>query len=751
VSVSTEGAQGNNASFNPSISSDGRYVAFESLAGNLAAGDGNGRRDIFVHDRQSGATERASVATGGGASNGDSFNASISGDGRYVAFESNATNLVSGDSNGHRDIFVHDRQSGVTERVSVATGGVQGNGDSFNASISGDGRYMAFESLASNLVGSDSNNRRDIFVWDRQTGATERVSLSTGGIEGSGDSFNPSISADGLFVAFESLATNLVAGDSNGRRDIFVWDRQTGATERVSLSTGGIEGSGDSFNPSINAAGRYVAFESVATNMVVGDSNKRKDIFVHDRQKARTTRESVAGVGIEANGLSDSPSINASGGVVAFSSIATNLVLDDTNVRRDIFVHEPTQLADQIAQGEAIFFNEKFDGNGRTCGTCHPAENKLTIDAAFIAQLPSDDPLFVAEFNPDLAGLENPRLMREFGLILENLDGFDQPGVMRGVPHTRALSTSILSFSGPRTGWSGDGSPDNTLRSFTTGAVFQHFTKTLNRVPGVDFRLPTDDELDAVEAFMLSTGRQSDLSLPLSLKGTVPKRGQEIFLDDSLGKCNLCHRNAGASANFGAGSLGNANFNTGVEDLPDQPARLTGETIPIDGGLGRDPRLAGGFGDGSFNVPPLLEAADSPPFFHNNSVLTLEEAVAFYSSPEFNSSPAVSEIGGGISLSTTQVQAVAAFLRVINVLENIRSAINSQEKALLTRNKPQAARFLTLADKDIDSAITVLEGGGLHPDAVMLLEDAKALIVRRRIQDAINKEKAARDLIVDPS
>jgi hypothetical protein len=375
----------------------------------------------------------------------------------------------------------------------------------------------------------------------------------------------------------------------------------------------------------------------------------------------------------------------------------------------------------------------------------------LTIDPAFIAQLPPDDPLFVAEINFDLAELENPRLLREFGLIRENLDGFDQPGVMRGVPHTRALSTSILSFSGPRTGWSGDGSPDNMLRSFTTGAVFQHFTKTLNRVPGVDFRLPTDDELDAVEAFMLSTGRQSDLSLPLSLKGTVPIRGQEIFLDDSLGKCNLCHRNAGATADLGAGSLGNANFNTGVEDFPDQPARLTGEIIPVDGGLGRSPRVGGGFGDGSFNVPPLVEAADSPPFFHNNAVFTLEEAVAFYNSPEFNNSSAAREIGGGINLTAPQVQAVAAFLRVINVLENIRSATESQEKALRTRNKQQAAKFLTLADKNIDDAISVLDGGGLHPDAVALLNASKTLIVQRRIQDAINKEKAARDLMADPS
>jgi mono/diheme cytochrome c family protein len=226
-----------------------------------------------------------------------------------------------------------------------------------------------------------------------------------------------------------------------------------------------------------------------------------------------------------------------------------------------------------IAKGKTIFFNETFNGNGRTCGTCHPAENNLTLDPAFIATLRPNNPLFVAEFNPDLKkNFENPRLMREFALILENLDGFDDlenKFTMRGIPHLLALRTSVNSPQGPRTGWSGDGAPgDGSLRSFATGAVIQHFTKTLNRIPDVDFRLPTDDELDALEAFQVSLGRQQDLTLPLPLKGTVPRRGQEIFLDNGLGKCNLCHANAGATANFGGGNIGNANFNTGVENFP---------------------------------------------------------------------------------------------------------------------------------------------------------------------------------------
>ena len=179
-----------------------------------------------------------------------------------------------------------------------------------------------------------------------------------------------------------------------------------------------------------------------------------------------------------------------------------------------------------VKRGEALFFNETFGGNGRTCGTCHPAENNFTIDPAVIASLPDDNPLFVAEFNPDLSeNFEKPKLMRQFGLILENLDGFgnlENDFVLRGVPHTLGLTHTVESPQGPRTGWSGDGAPgDGTLRDFATGAVTQHFTKTLNRVRDVDFRLPTDDELDALEAFQLTIGRQEELTLPLSFRNEV--------------------------------------------------------------------------------------------------------------------------------------------------------------------------------------------------------------------------------------
>ncbi len=411
-----------------------------------------------------------------------------------------------------------------------------------------------------------------------------------------------------------------------------------------------------------------------------------------------------------------------------------------------------------IAKGERIFFNETFNGNGRTCGTCHRTEANFSINPAFIATLPDDDPLFVAEFNPDLKfNFENPKLMREFGLILENVDGFndlENKFVMRGVPHVLSLRTSVASPQGPRTGWSGDGSPDGTLRSFATGAVIQHFTKTLSRVRGVDFRLPTEAELDALEAFMLSLGRQADVTLPLPLKGIVPKRGQEIFLDNSLGKCNLCHVNAGATANLGGANLGNINFNTGVEDLPDQPPDLTDEKVPPDDGFGRP-------GDGTFNIPPLVEAADTGPFFHNNAIRTIEGAVGFYDGESFNNSPA-GRLLGGIELDGTQIEAIAAFLRVLNVLENIRVSIELLEASVESRfpDPAEAKELLERAVQETDDSIRVLTEAGLHPEAVSHLQAARKL-TRQAIHrlffryslaaKAIAEQKKARDLLVEPS
>ncbi len=342
VSVDSAGVQGNSTSWEPSISADGRFVAFQSFATNLVAGDTNANPDVFVHDRQSGTTERVSVDSAGAEGDSNSGGASISADGRFVAFESFATNLVAGDANGSWDVFVRDRQNGTTEAVSVDPGGAVGNSGSDEPSTSADGRFVAFRSFATNLVAGDTNGELDIFVRDRQSGTTERVSVDSAGVEGNSRSQDPWISADGLVVAFLSLATNLVAGDSNAAPDIFVHDSSSGATECASVDSAGTLGNSASgtFGAALSADGGYVAFWSVATNLVSGDSNACADIFVHGRQSGSTTRASVDSYGSQANEESQFPSLSGDGRFVAFLSAATFLVLNDTNASADVFLRD---------------------------------------------------------------------------------------------------------------------------------------------------------------------------------------------------------------------------------------------------------------------------------------------------------------------------------------------------------------------------------------------------------------------------
>jgi LPXTG-site transpeptidase (sortase) family protein len=340
VSVDSSGTQGNGHSFSPSISSDGRYVAFQSDATNLVAGDTNEVDDVFVHDRNTGATTRVSVDSSGTQGNGGSYNPYISSDGRYVVFLSNARNLVAGDTNFVYDIFVHDRTTGATTRVSVDSSGVQGNDNAFQPSISSDGRYVLFYSKASNLVTGDTNGVFDVFVHDRTTGVTRRISVDSSGVQGNDHSSVPYISSDGRYVAFASNATNLVAGDTNGVNDVFVHDLTTGATTRVSVDSSGVQGNGGSFTPSISSDGRYVVFLSAATNLVAGDTNGVSDVFVYDMITGATKRVSVDSSGVQGNGDPSYPYISSDGGYVAFVSYASNLVTGDTNGTEDVFVHE---------------------------------------------------------------------------------------------------------------------------------------------------------------------------------------------------------------------------------------------------------------------------------------------------------------------------------------------------------------------------------------------------------------------------
>jgi len=435
-----------------------------------------------------------------------------------------------------------------------------------------------------------------------------------------------------------------------------------------------------------------------------------------------------------------------------------------------------------INEGRHLFFNETFGGNGRTCGTCHAEDNNFTIDPRSISKLPGDDPLFVAErkgHNPLKHDFEKPELMHKLGLILENTNGFDNGFTMRSVPHMLAMRTSITrptdnandGTSNPpdeRTGWSGDGSPTDldatpelrgTLRQFTVGALFQHFPKTLGREPGVDFRMATDAELDAIEAFMLSLGRQEefdDFNL-IALSDERADMGRRNYMGEGVSgslTCNACHFNGGANTDpdFDFASTGvspaafestNRSFAPRVEELINQPGDVLfdGE-LPFDDGFGSGTNL--------FNVPTVIEAADTGPFFHSNQIDTVEAMISFYATKRHLRNgdvlPPIVELNG------SQVANVGAFLRVVNADENARSAMDLISRAQDLSSKSDRNINLYLAGTEVDDALEVLNGGNLHfADAVPMFEDAKALIKKGKMKETLKILKNVRKVMIDRS
>ena len=370
VSVDSKGRQGNAPSFSAMISADGRLVAFVSDATNLVPHDTNEKEDIFLHDLRTGETRRISIGTTGEQGNNSSRAPAISGDGRYVVFVSTATNLVSGDTNQAADVFLHDRQTRRTSRISVGSSTKRGSTSTAGSSlperpaitatdkppaapsmdqadagsgepaISQDGRFVAFFSHAKNLIADDKNGRSDIFLRDRRTATTICVSVNTEGMAGDNHSRIPAISADGRYIAFESFASNLVPGDTNSRVDVFLHDRTTGTTTRVSVSSEGKQGDGDSHNPTVSADGRFVAYSSLASNLVPSDTNNYYDVFVHDRKTGRTSMISVSSAGGLGKHDSDQPSLSGDGRYVAFTSKASNLIPGDKNSSVDVFIRD---------------------------------------------------------------------------------------------------------------------------------------------------------------------------------------------------------------------------------------------------------------------------------------------------------------------------------------------------------------------------------------------------------------------------
>jgi Tol biopolymer transport system component len=356
VSVRSNGREANGPSYSPSISRNGRYIAFTSQASNLASHEDHyDDADIFVHDRVTGTTERVSVRSRAGAeANDDSHYPVISDNGRFVTFQSFATNLdPHAPKNYYGEVYVYDRRKRTTERVSVPYSQAKTHRDGYPVGVSNDGNIVAFTSEAANLVVGDTNHTEDVFVFDRAARATRRVSIASDGTQADGKSTGSDISPDGRFVVFDSYAANLVRGDANDVSDVFVYDLTTGSTTRISETADGVEGDGDSVAGRISADGRYVAFSSLAADLVPGDTNAAgdkyhgSDVFLKDRSTGSITRESVATDGSEADGSSFVPAISADGRYLSFPSNATNLAPRDTNDSHDVFLRGPTHRGDK--------------------------------------------------------------------------------------------------------------------------------------------------------------------------------------------------------------------------------------------------------------------------------------------------------------------------------------------------------------------------------------------------------------------
>jgi Tol biopolymer transport system component len=415
------------------FSADGNVVAFTSAASNLVPGDTNGLIDVFVFDRVAGTLERVSVDTAGAESDDDSYSPRLSSDGMVVAFWSRATNLVAGDSNGAADTFVRDRATGVTERVSVSTSGLQGNNGGYRAALSSDGSLVAFESDATNLIPSDLNHSTDIFVRDRVAGTTHRVSLTdSGGGADPGGCFNPDMSADGRYVVFSSRATNLVFGDTNGISDVFARDTVAKTTTRVSVDSNGAQADGGSTMPRISADGSTVAFLSYAHNLVAGDTNWAGDIFAHELASGLTERISVDSNGAESDGNSDSPALSADGSFVVFQSDATNLAANDLNGVQDVFLRDR-------AAGTTALLSVDYAGTPGNDRSSNPAISGDATQAAFASVasgLVANDNNGVCDvFLDDVLALQTPASWTNYGA------GF--PGT-NGVPAFTASANPVL-------------------------------------------------------------------------------------------------------------------------------------------------------------------------------------------------------------------------------------------------------------------------------------------------------------------
>ncbi len=431
VSQAVDGVEGNRTSSAPSVNFDGRWVSFASDASNLAPGDGNGVADVFLRDQQTGAIELVSRTVGGVSADLGGDEPSVSDDGSRIAFRSAATNLAGPVGTALTHIYVRDRTTGTTTRISVASDGTSANGMSDAPRISGNGRYVTFTSAASNLVTADGNDHWDVFVHDLVTGTTEAVSALANGTTAAGDSTAPAISADGDVIAFASTAANLVGGDTNSGSDVFRRDRTAATTTRVSVSTGGVQVGPGSAAPAISADGRLIAFTSSASNVIANDTNFATDVFVRNLNTLTTSMVSVDGGDVQGEGSSHHPTVSADGRYVAFVTPA-QLVADDENHVEDIYVRDrlrakTRRISTTTLQGEvhAPSRTPALSGDGASIAYASSASDLIDGD-----HNQADDVFVRVVTIPSISGATPTSIARGTSATL-TVDGVGfQPGTM---------------------------------------------------------------------------------------------------------------------------------------------------------------------------------------------------------------------------------------------------------------------------------------------------------------------------------
>ena len=479
-SVDTAGGDTDQPSTSAYISADGHWVAFSSLADDLVPGDTNGVDDVFLRDRAGRITYRCSYGSGGQA-DGPSEAPSVSADGRFVAFASSATNLVPGDTNGTDDIFVYDRNLGTVARVSVSSAGDEGNGSSYpppwgRPSISPDGRYVAFCSQASNLVANDTNATWDVFVHDRDFDhdgiydehvpggiRTWRASVSSTGEEGHADSgtYGLWLSAYGRFVAFQSNAWNFIPNDLNGS-DIFVHNNINGATTLVSLDNNGAQAFGFHSLPSISADlslaadGRFVTWTSNSP-VTPEDQNGVDDIFLRDRTLNQTSMVSIGTGGIQADWGSSRSMVNASGSRIVFDSQASTFTPGDGTIAWDIFIRDPqAATTDLVSQpqgmGDSIW--PTIDASGEIIAFSSNSPVLVGGDANNLSDVFVQDcntPVYVAFCAPGVDGIVpcpcgNPQVPAGSMKGCNNFAGGGSGGATLTATGVSSLSADTLGF-----------------------------------------------------------------------------------------------------------------------------------------------------------------------------------------------------------------------------------------------------------------------------------------------------------------